>query len=113
MNWTTTNIPDQHSRTALVTGANSGIGYEIASALYKKGAHLIIAARDLAMAEKAAKDLKSSGGCGSTEIEQLDLSSQSQIREFSSRIESRHQRIDLLFNNAGVMTPPEGKTEEG
>lgn len=113
MNWTTENIPDQSGKTVLVTGANSGIGYEIALALYQKAAHVIIAARDESKAKEAMDKMIATGGTGTLEIGLLDLSSLKQVSEFAEKIKAGHSRLDLLFNNAGVMTPPESTTENG
>lgn len=113
MNWTTENIPDQSGKTALVTGANSGIGYEIAMALYKKGAHVIIAARNESSAIEAMDKMVNAGGTGTLEMGLLDLSSLKQIDEFAAKIKNKHTRLDLLINNAGVMTPPKSTTAEG
>jgi len=113
MNWTTENIPDQSGKTALVTGANSGVGYEIALALYKKGAHVILAARDESKLTEAMDKIAKAGGTGTLEIGVLDLSSLRQVAEFAVKIKDSHTRLDLLVNNAGVMTPPESTTAEG
>ena len=113
MNWTTDNIPDQQNKTALVTGANSGIGYEIAKALYQKGAHVILASREIERAAEAILTIKADGGSGSLEMERLDLSSLKQVHEFATAIKQRHQKIDVLINNAGIMTPPAGLSEDG
>jgi len=113
MTWTKDNIPDQSGKTALVTGANSGIGYEIALALYQKGAHVIIAARDQSKAAEAMEKMIKAGGSGKLETVWLELSSLKQVKEFADKIKKDHGRLDLLINNAGVMTPPKSKTTDG
>lgn len=111
--WTTENMPDQSGKTAIVTGANTGIGYETALALYKAGAHVIIACRDQSKAEEALNRIAASGGKGSLEIILLDLASLQSVHSFSKIFGEKHGKLDLLINNAGVMMPPSSKTEEG
>lgn len=111
--WTTENIPDQSGKTAIVTGANSGIGYETALALYKHGAHVIVACRDALKAENAITGLQSSGGKGSLEAGILNLASLKEIKTFADSIKKKHTHLHLLINNAGVMIPPQSKTDDG
>jgi len=111
--WTQDNIPDQTGKTVLVTGANSGLGFEIAKALYTKGAHVIVAARDQQRIDEAAEKIKNSGGNGTLETATLNLANLAQIKTFSQGIISKHQQLNLLINNAGVMIPPESKTDDG
>jgi NAD(P)-dependent dehydrogenase (short-subunit alcohol dehydrogenase family) len=111
--WTNKNINNQSGRTFLITGANSGIGYETTKALYEAGAHVIMACRDLDRAEEAAKKLSSVNAAGSLEIAQLNLSSLSAIKEFADQMIKKHNKIDILINNAGVMLPPASKTDDG
>lgn len=111
--WTKENIPDQSGKTAIVTGANSGIGYETALALYENGAHVIIACRDERNANSAMEKMISAGGKGSLEIALLDLASLASIKQFADQVLKRHHQLNLLINNAGVMMPPESKTTDG
>lgn len=111
--WTSNDIPDQTGKIAIVTGANSGIGYETALALFKAGAHVVIASRDAAKSIDALNRMQACGGKGTLETELLDLASLSRIEVFSDIIKKKHDRLDLLINNAGVMTPPESKTADG
>lgn len=106
--WTEAKVPDQTGRVAVVTGANSGIGYEAAAALVRNGAKVILACRNTDTAGAAADRMG-----GSTEVEKLDLSSLSSVRDFAERIHSSHPKIDLLINNAGVMWTPHSTTEDG
>ena len=98
-------IPDQSGRTAIVTGANSGIGAATARALAARGAHVVLAVRDPARGETAAATME-----GDTEVRVLDLGSLRSIRAFAAGWAGP---IDLLINNAGVMMPPQGRTEDG
>jgi NAD(P)-dependent dehydrogenase (short-subunit alcohol dehydrogenase family) len=113
MSWTATDIPDQTGRTALVTGANGGLGLETARELARKGAHVIMAARDQEKAAAAEADIRSELPDASLEVVPLDLGSLASVREASDRVLASHDRIELLINNAGLMAQPERKTEDG
>jgi len=99
--WTTANIPDQTGRVALVTGANSGIGFETARVLAAKGAHVVLACRNEAKAEAARAGIK-----GDVSVLPLDLANLASVRDAAERFQSEHDRLDLLVNNAGIMAPP-------
>ena len=111
--WTNENIPDQTGRTVIVTGANVGVGYATALALYEKGATVILACRDLAKAKEAAAEIEKTNGSGKTEILQLDLSDLDAVKTAADEFKAKHNRLDLLINNAGVMVPPASKTRQG
>jgi len=111
--WTKNNIPDLSGKTVIVTGANNGIGLEITHAVYEKGATVIMACRNSDNAEQAVRHLKKRGGNGTLKIELLDLANLKQIKGFSDKILNDHEKIDLLFNNAGTMVPPAAKTDDG
>ncbi|WP_343522319.1 oxidoreductase [Pedobacter sp.] len=111
--WTNKNINNQSGRTFLITGANSGIGYETAKALYQAGAHIIMACRDFNRAEEAAKSISSAAETGSLEIVQLNLSNLRDVKDSADQIIKKHNKIDVLINNAGVMIPPASKTSNG
>ncbi|MFI1464247.1 oxidoreductase [Nocardia carnea] len=98
-------IPDQTGRTAVITGANSGIGRAAAAALAAKGAHIVLAVRDLDKGRAAAKAI----GSGA-EARRLDLSSLTSVREFAAGIGGP---IDYLINNAGAMSSTRKTTEDG
>jgi NAD(P)-dependent dehydrogenase (short-subunit alcohol dehydrogenase family) len=111
--WTTANIPDQTGRTAVITGANTGLGYETAAALAAKGAHVVLAVRNLEKG-KAAADLIARATPGSNvAIQELDLTSLDSIRAAADQLRSDHESIDLLINNAGVMFTPRSTTKDG
>ena len=113
MSWTTTNIPDQTGKVAVVTGGNGGLGLETVRDLARKGAHVVIAARNLDKAVAAEADVKAEIPNASLEVRKLDLSSLASIEEFATGVIAAYPVIDLLFNNAGVMATPEWKTEDG
>jgi NAD(P)-dependent dehydrogenase (short-subunit alcohol dehydrogenase family) len=111
--WTTADIPDQTARTAVITGANTGLGYETASALAAKGAHVVLAVRNLDKG-KAAADLISARTPGaSVALQELDLTSLESIRGAAEQLRSSYDEIDLLINNAGVMMTPKSTTKDG
>jgi NAD(P)-dependent dehydrogenase (short-subunit alcohol dehydrogenase family) len=103
--FSTQDIPDLTGRTVIVTGANSGIGRVAARDLAAKGAHVVLAVRNLDKGEAAAATMN-----GDTEVRKLDLASLASVREFASAWDGN---IDLLINNAGVMVPPLGRTADG
>jgi NAD(P)-dependent dehydrogenase (short-subunit alcohol dehydrogenase family) len=111
--WTTENIPGQTGKTAIVTGANSGIGYETALALYIHGAHVIIACRDAVKAKDTIEKIKQNEGRGTLEAGILNLANLSEIKTFADDIRKKHTHLHLLINNAGVMIPPQSKTDDG
>ncbi|WP_028803714.1 oxidoreductase [Streptomyces sp. 142MFCol3.1] len=113
MAWTTRNIPDQHGRTAVVTGANGGLGLVTARELAAKGAHVVMAVRNQDKATRAVDEIRASVPDASLELVALDLSSQASVREAAAKIMAAHRRIDLLFNNAGVMAIAEARTVDG
>lgn len=103
--WTNARIPELDGRTIIVTGANSGIGLEAARVFAAKGAHVVLAVRDVARGRAAAATFT-----GSTEVRALDLADLRSIRAFAA---SWHREIDVLVNNAGVMVPPLVRTIDG
>jgi NAD(P)-dependent dehydrogenase (short-subunit alcohol dehydrogenase family) len=112
-NWTAESIPDQTGRVVIITGANSGIGYETARALAKKGATVIMACRNQQKGEAAAKQIRNANPKGTVEVMQLDLGDLDSVRAFADEFKEQHDRLDLLINNAGIMHPPFGKTTQG
>jgi NAD(P)-dependent dehydrogenase (short-subunit alcohol dehydrogenase family) len=114
MPWTTADLPDLTGRVAVVTGANSGLGYETALALAGCGAHVTMAVRDTAKGETAAAGMRRAHPDAVLEISALDLASLASIREFASRWSADHpDGLDLLINNAGVMALPHRLTADG
>jgi NAD(P)-dependent dehydrogenase (short-subunit alcohol dehydrogenase family) len=112
-NWTADNIPDQHGRTAIVTGANSGLGRIVARELARHGARVIVATRDSAKGAEAAKAIKAAFPSATVEAAQLDLADLASVRGFADRIRAGNPHIDLLINNAGVMAAPYRRTADG
>ena len=111
--WTVADVPDQSGRVAVVTGANSGIGFEAAAVLARRGAHTVLACRDAGRAEEALTRLSAAVPEATVSVVRLDLASLESIRAAADQILATHDRLDLLINNAGVMWPPYGKTADG
>ncbi len=111
--WTTDQIPGQAGRTAIVTGANSGIGYEAALALARAGASVVLACRNAEKGAAAKKTIERAAPSAAVVVEALDLGSLASVRAFATRFAATHERLDLLINNAGVMAPPRQVTSDG
>jgi NAD(P)-dependent dehydrogenase (short-subunit alcohol dehydrogenase family) len=111
MPWTAADIPDQHDRIAVVTGANSGIGLVAARELARAGAQVVMACRDTSKADTAAQAIRRDVPGAAVEVTALDLASLTSVREFAERYD--RSRLDLLINNAGVMVPPKRSTADG
>ena len=111
--WTFEDIPDQTGRTAIVTGANTGIGLETARMLALKGARVVLACRSEEKGKAALARILAEKPAGSASVEALDLSDLDSVAAFASSFALRHERLDLLIDNAGVMVPPLGRTRQG
>lgn len=112
-NWIEENIPDLTGKTAIVTGANSGIGYETARALAAKHATVILACRNQAKGQAAAQQIGQAHPAAKAELMPLDLSDLASVRRFADQFTRRYDHLDMLINNAGVMAIPFGKTADG
>lgn len=108
--WTVRDIPDQSGRTAVVTGANGGLGFETAVALAGAGAKVIVAARNADKGHAAVARIRLASPRADVLFEVLDLASLASVADFANRMANRDQPIDLLVNNAGVASPPRRKT---
>jgi NAD(P)-dependent dehydrogenase (short-subunit alcohol dehydrogenase family) len=104
--WTVQQIPTQTGKTALVTGANSGIGYQAALELARHGAHVLLGCRNAAKGLAALERLQREALGASAEVVELDMASLASIRAFASGFAARGIAMDLLINNAGVMALP-------
>jgi len=100
-------------KIAIVTGANSGIGYETARVLAQHSAIVIMACRNLEKANAAAEKIRALHLHGKIEVMQLDLADLNSVHQFAGRFKVRFGQLDLLINNAGVMVPPYGTTKQG
>lgn len=102
---------DLRGKTIVITGGSGGLGAESARVLGSRGAHVVIGARDLSKAEGVVRAIRETGG--TAEVEALELGSLPSIRRFAEAVRTRHPKIDVLLNNAGVMACPLGRTEQG
>ena len=113
MAWSAADIPGQHGRIAVVTGANGGLGLETVRQLAAKGAHVVMAVRNQEKASAAVDEIRTSVPDAALELVALDLASQASVRAAAEQIMAAHKSIDLLINNAGVMGIPEAKPVDG
>jgi NAD(P)-dependent dehydrogenase (short-subunit alcohol dehydrogenase family) len=111
--WTAADVPDQSGRVAIVTGSNTGLGYETALVLASRGARVVMAVRDTAKGEAAAARLVGQIPRADVTVQPLDMGSLQSIRTTAAELKSAYPRIDLLINNAGVMYPPKQVTKDG
>ena len=111
--WTTTEMPNLAGKIAIVTGANSGTGFETARAFAAKGAQIILACRNPEKGQAAVKLIRQENPKAPVELMVLDLASLSSVHEFARKIRKRFNRLNILVNNAGILWAPYGKTEDG
>ncbi|MEM9071606.1 MAG: oxidoreductase [Myxococcota bacterium] len=113
MGWTLTEAPSQQGKVAIVTGANSGIGFETAKGLASLGAEVILGCRNRERGESAVARIKEADPNASVSLILLDLGSLTSIQAFADEVHRRHSQVDILVNNAGIMMPPKGMTVDG
>ena len=111
--WIEQNIPDLTGKVAVITGANSGLGFEAAKILAAKGAHIVLAVRDVEKGKQAVGEIKRAVAAASLEVLSLDLASLASVRRFAEAFPAAHSRLDMLINNAGVMAIPRRVTADG
>lgn len=111
--WTTENIPDMTGKVIIVTGGNSGIGFEAAKEFARKGATTILACRNTEKAKKAITKIQKKIPDAPVDFIQLDLMSLDSIQKFTKEFKEKYERLDLLINNAGIMMVPYRSTVDG
>jgi NAD(P)-dependent dehydrogenase (short-subunit alcohol dehydrogenase family) len=111
--WTADQMPDQSGRVAVVTGANSGLGLVTARELARAGASVVLACRDTSKGERAIAELSAAVPNAEVKLEALDLADLHSVRDFTRRLGSDREHLDLLVNNAGIMAPPRRRTKDG
>ncbi len=111
--WTTNDIPDQAGKTIVITGANSGLGLESTRVLAGKGAHIVMACRNLEKGEAAKQEVLAQVPNASLDLMQLDLGSLDSVRAFADAYKAKYDRLDVLMNNAGIMAIPYRETADG
>jgi NAD(P)-dependent dehydrogenase (short-subunit alcohol dehydrogenase family) len=109
-NWTERDVPSQKGRVAVITGANTGLGFDTAKVLAERGATVVLAVRDVEKGKRAAAKL---GANADVTVQELDLGSLDSVRAAAADLHGTLPKIDLLINNAGVMYPPKQTTREG
>ncbi len=113
MTYTRESIPDLTGKTAVVTGANGGLGLETAKAFASKGSHVVMAVRNQKKAEKAVAEILAETPDASLELVELDLAAQESVTQAAKTILASHERVDILVNNAGLMALPQRQTADG
>jgi len=113
MAWTANDIPSQKGKTVVITGANSGIGFEAAAQLAAKGAHVVLACRDQTKGQAARAAIAAAHPNASVAVMSLDLADLKSIRSFAEAVRKTHATVDVLCNNAGVMAIPRRTTADG
>jgi NAD(P)-dependent dehydrogenase (short-subunit alcohol dehydrogenase family) len=111
--WTSGDVPGQQGRLAVVTGANTGLGFETARVLAARGASVVLAVRDTGKGKQAAARIAATAPGADVMVQPLDLASLDSVRAAAAELRARHPRIDLLINNAGVMFTPRQATRDG
>jgi NAD(P)-dependent dehydrogenase (short-subunit alcohol dehydrogenase family) len=111
--WTSDDMPGQQGRLAVVTGANTGLGFETAQVLAARGGSVVLAVRDTEKGKRAAARIAGTAPGADVMVQHLDLTSLDSIRAAAGELRVRYPRIDLLVNNAGVMFPPRQTTRDG
>lgn len=113
MNWTKDNLKDQNGKTVLITGANTGLGFQTALELAKKNTFVILAGRSEEKINQAIVTIQNEVPTAKLEAGIVDLSGLKSIKDFADKIKEKHNRLDILINNAGVMFPPASTTKDG
>jgi NAD(P)-dependent dehydrogenase (short-subunit alcohol dehydrogenase family) len=103
--WTDADVPDQSGRVAIVTGSNTGLGFDTARVLAEHGATVVLAVRDTVKGEAAATRIRETAKGADVSVQPLDLGSLDSVRTAAAELAAAHPRVDLLINNAGVMYP--------
>ncbi len=111
--WSAADIPDLSGKTAIVTGANSGIGLETARELARKGARVVMACRNGEKGAAARDDIRAELPGAALELGSLDLADLGSVKRFADAFQKSASRLDILCNNGGVMVPPFGHTVDG
>ncbi len=112
-NWTANDMPDLSGKVALITGANGELGAEMSAKLAGKGAHVVMAVRNMEKGEAARQDALKQFPNATLELMQLDLGDMSSIRAFVDAFKAKFDRLDILINNAGIMAIPRAETVDG
>lgn len=113
MNWTVENISDLSGKVIIVTGGNSGLGYESVKAFASKGAEVVLASRSTDKGEEAKAEILKDVSAGKIKVMQLDLGDLESVKNFASAFKLGYKKLDVLLNNAGIMMTPYFTTKDG
>src|SRR6056297_1743243 len=111
--WTLDNIESLDGKTIVITGGNSGLGYEACKAFADKGAEVILASRSREKGDDAKAEILKSVPQGKVSVMQLDLGDLDSVRSFAEKFKDKYKKLDVLLNNAGIMMSPYFKTKDG
>jgi NAD(P)-dependent dehydrogenase (short-subunit alcohol dehydrogenase family) len=111
--WTLDDMPSQASKVVVITGGNSGLGLETAKAFAQKGAEVVLACRSVEKGKIAKDDILKENPEGKIDVFELNLMSLASVRSFAQNFKQKYSRLDILINNAGIMTSPYALTEDG
>ncbi len=111
--WKIDNMPDLQGKVVIVTGGNSGLGFESVKAFVRKGAKVILACRSMEKGEQARLKILKEVPAAKIETAELDLTDLESVRQFAKAFQKNHSRLDVLLNNAGIMTTPYFQTKDG
>lgn len=112
-NWTQKDIPNLDDKVIVITGANSGLGFECSRILAEKGATIVMAVRTIAKGEQAKADILKDNPQAQLDVMALDVGDLSSVRAFADAFKAKYDRLDILLNNAGVMAIPRQETADG
>ncbi len=113
MVWTPNQMPSLAGRTAIVTGANGGIGFHTAKHLASQGAHVVMGCRNMSKAQQALEKLLAKHPTANAEVVHLDLEHLDKVNSFCDDFEAKHDRLDIIINNAGVLSPSHATNQQG
>jgi NAD(P)-dependent dehydrogenase (short-subunit alcohol dehydrogenase family) len=112
-NWTTNDIPNLKGKTIIVTGGNSGLGYESVKSFAEKDAKVIMACRTISKGESAKKQILETYPTSDITVMELDLTDLNSVKNFAVKFKAANNQLDVLLNNAGIMMVPYGLTKDG
>lgn len=112
-NWTAEDMPDLTGKTVIVTGANSGLGFEGVKKFAEKNAEVVMACRSIERGKNAKQEIEEEVDNADLAVRKLDLASLKSVKNFAEEFKANHKELDILCNNAGIMAIPREETEDG
>ncbi|MFQ3308402.1 MAG: NAD(P)-dependent dehydrogenase (short-subunit alcohol dehydrogenase family) [Candidatus Nanohaloarchaea archaeon] len=113
INWTADDMPDLKGKTVVVTGANSGLGFEATKKFAQKQAQVVMACRSIERGKNAKQDIEAEFEDADLQVKKMDLASLQSVRDFAEEFKANNEELDILCNNAGIMAIPREETEDG